>query len=160
MCLAISLVLMTTLVELQSISRWHYQSTPPHLCNGPKSWGNVSHPTFPFHVLATFALSCSTFCFQMPPAFYFALGFFRSQNQRHRSGSQNLCQNRAISTNVLSPKCLSKFWRLHYMLHPIHRFWMTSSKGLSKAWLSSQCSWWTCDNRRPILKMILRLEPT
>ncbi len=76
-CLAISLVLMTILVKWQSISRWHCQSTPPHLwslCNGPKSWNNVSRPTFPFHVLATFVSSNSISCFQMPLAFHLALG--------------------------------------------------------------------------------------
>ncbi len=58
MCLAISFVSMTTLVELQSISRWHCWSTPPHLWslyNGPNFWGNLSQSTFPFHELATFA---------------------------------------------------------------------------------------------------------
>ncbi len=76
-------------------------STPPHLwslCNGPKSWDNVSWPTFPFHVLATFALSHLTSCFQMPLTFHFALGLPQWQSQKHRSGSQNLCQSRVILT--------------------------------------------------------------
>ncbi len=87
MCLAISLDLMTTLVKWQSISRWHYRSTPPHLwslCNGPKSWNNVSQPTFPFQVLATFIPFHSIFCSQMPLAFHLALGLFRWQSQSIR----------------------------------------------------------------------------
>ncbi len=35
-------------------------------------------------------------------------------------------------------KMFSRFQRPHYMLHPIHKFQMTSSKGLSKVWLSLQ----------------------
>jgi hypothetical protein len=154
---------MTTLVEWWSISRWHCRFTPPHLwslCHGPKSWDNVSWPTFPFHVLATFVSSRSTFCSQMPFAFLLALGFLQSQSQKHRSGFQNLCQSWVTTTHVLSPKCLSRFQRPHCMFHPIRKFQKTSSKGLSKAWLSLQSSWWTCDNRRPILKRISRPEST
>jgi len=66
------------LVEWQSISKWRCWSTPHlwNLCNGPGSWNNVSWPTFPFHALTTFVSSRSTSCFQMPPAFHFALGLF------------------------------------------------------------------------------------
>ncbi len=163
MCLAISFVLRTTWVEWQSTSRSHCRSAPPHpwsLCNGPKFWDNVSWPTFLFHGLATFVLSHSTSCFQKPPAFHLALGFLLWQSQTHRNGFQNPCQNRATSTRALSPKCLSRFQRLHCMPPPIHKSPMTSSKGLSKVWLSLQSSWWTYDNKRLILKRILRLELT
>ncbi len=163
MCVAISLVLMITLVEWRNISRWYYQSTPPHpwsLCNGPKSWGNVSQPTFPFHVLATFAPFHSTFCFQMQPAFHLALELFRSQSWKHQNGFQNPCQSQATSTLGLSPKCLSRFRKPHCILHPIHKFRMIFSKGLSKAWLSLQNYWRTCDNKRPILRMTLKREST
>jgi len=77
MCLAILFVLMTTWVELQTTSRSHCRSTPPHpwsLCNGPKSWNNVWQPTSLFHVLATFAPSHSTACSQMPSIFLLSLG--------------------------------------------------------------------------------------
>jgi len=134
MCLAISLVLMTTLVGWQSISRWHYRSTPPHLwslCNGPKSWGSVSLPTFPFRVLTTFTPFRSTFCFQMPMAFHLTLGLLQLQGQRHRSEFQDLCQSWATLTQALSPKCLSRFQRLHRILRPIHRFRMTSLEGVA-----------------------------
>ncbi len=144
-------------------SRWHCRSKPPHfwsLCNGLKSWNNVSRPTFPSCVLATFAPSHSISYFQMPPAFHLALGLFQLQSRRHRNASQNPCQSQTISTLMLSPKCLSRFQRLRRILRPNCRFRMTFSKGLSKAWLSLQSSWWTCDNMRPIPKRILRLEPT
>ncbi len=163
MCLAISLVLMTTWVEWQSTSRSHCRSKPPHpwsLCNGPKSWDNVWPPTFPSRVLATFPPSHSTSCFQMPPVFLLALGLLQLQSWRHRNESQNLCQSRAISTPVPSPKCPSKSQMLRCMLLPIHKWRRTSSRGLSRVWLSSQSSWWTCNNRRPILKRISRPEPT
>jgi hypothetical protein len=80
MCFAISFVLMTTLVELWNISRWNCWSTPRHLrslCNGPKSWNNVSWPTCPFHELVAFTQVHSTFCFQMQPTFHLALGLFQ-----------------------------------------------------------------------------------
>ncbi len=69
------------------------------------------------------------------------------------------CQSWATSTNAFSPKCISRFQRFHCILLPIHRFRMTSSKGFSKVWISLQNSWWTCDNKRLILKMILRPKP-
>ncbi len=135
MCITISLILMTTLVEWENISRWHCRLTPPHLwslCNGPKSWDNVSWPIFPFYVLATFTLPCSTCCFKMQPTFHLALWLFQSQSQRHWSGSQFFCQSRPTSTQMLSPKCLSRFQRFHYMFHPIHNdFFKRFIKGVA-----------------------------
>ncbi len=150
MCLAISLVLMTTWVKWQSTSRSHCRSKPPHpssLYNGPKSWDKVWQPTFPYYVLATFAPSHSTSYSQMPPVFLLALGLLQLQSKRHQSGSQNPCQSQVTSTLAPSPKCLSTSQRPHRMLLPICKLWRTSSRGLSRVRLSLQSSWWTCNNR-------------
>ncbi len=158
MCLAISLVLMTTWVEWQNTSRSHCRSTLPHpwsLCNGPKSWDNVWWPTFPSHVLATFTPFCSASYSQMPLVFL-ALGLLQLQSRRHRNGSQNPRQSRVTSTLVLSPKCLSRSQRPRRMLLPIRKLQWTFSRGLSRVRLSSQSSWWTCDNTKPILKKDLK----
>ncbi len=60
---------------------------------GPKSWDNIWPPTFPSHVLATFALFRSTSYSQMPPVFLLALGLLQLQSQRHQSGFQNPCRS-------------------------------------------------------------------
>ncbi len=121
-CLTISLILMTTLVEWQSISWWHCQSTPPHLwslCNDPKSWDNVWRPTFPFHVSATFVPSHSTFYSRMPPAFHLALGLppiAKSKASEWISKSLSKLGNFNIGTFTKMPFKVSKA-SLHASFH-------------------------------------------
>ncbi len=153
MCLAILLVLMTTLAELRSISRWHCWSTPPHfwsLYNGP-SFKAMYHNQFFFSwvghlrsILFNFLLSNATDL----PTCTRTLPIIKSEASEWISKSLSKSNNFKL---VPSPKCLSRFQRPHCMLHPIHKFWMTSSKGLSKVWLSWQSFWWTCDNKKPIV---------